>query len=48
MSPLKIVTLQETFPRPVPAGVQAELERRHPGHRRFGHNGFLAVLQKAE
>jgi SAM-dependent methyltransferase len=48
MSPLKIVTLKETFPRAVPADVQAELERRLPGRRRFGHNGFLAVLQKPE
>jgi SAM-dependent methyltransferase len=46
LSPLKIVAFAETFHRPVPAKLQAELEYFHPGKKRFANNGFLAVLQR--
>lgn len=47
MSPFKTVGLMETFKRPVPPEMQAELERYHPNKKRFSNNGYLAVLQKA-
>ena len=48
MSPLQILTCTETFSRPVPPALQAELEHFHPGRRKFSNNGFLVVLQRPE
>lgn len=46
MSPLRVVALIETFKRPVPPELQAELERFHPGKKTFSNNGYLAILEK--
>lgn len=47
LSPLKILTCEATFPTAVPADLQAQLERLHPGHSRFKNNGLLVVLEKS-
>jgi SAM-dependent methyltransferase len=46
LSPFKTLALVETFKRPVPEKLQAELEHFHPGRKRFANNGFLAILQR--
>ena len=46
LSPFEIVALVETFKRPVPPKLQAELEHFHLGKKTFGNNGYLAVLRK--
>lgn len=37
-----------TFATPVPPELQRELERLHPGRRRFANNGMLVVMRKPE
>lgn len=46
MSPFEVVTLHETFRRAPNPELQAELERFHPGKKKFANNGYLAVLRK--
>ncbi len=46
MSPLRVVACVETFKRPVPPKLQAELEHFHPGRKLFGNNGYLAILER--
>lgn len=46
--PFHVETVQATYPREVPADVQAALEQRWPGHTVFGYNGVLAVLVRPE
>ncbi len=47
LSPLKVVTCAEVFHRRIDPRLQAELERLHPGHKRFSLNGYLVVLERA-
>lgn len=46
LSPFRIERCQPTFPTPLSAEAQSMLEARHPGHRLFSNNGFLAILEK--
>jgi len=46
MSPMRVLTLAETFKRAPSPDTQAELERFHPGKKAFSNNGYLAILQK--
>jgi SAM-dependent methyltransferase len=46
LSPFEMTNLVETFKRPVPPNLQAELENFHPGKKLFSNNGYLAVLTK--
>ena len=46
LSPFQPLTVAETFKRPVPPQLQAELEQFHPGKKLFSNNGYLAILQK--
>jgi SAM-dependent methyltransferase len=48
LSPFRTLALVETFKRPVPPNLQAELEHFHPGKKLFSNNGYLAILQKPE
>lgn len=46
LSPFEVTAMVETFKRPVPEKLQAELEYFHPGKKLFSNNGFLAILTK--
>jgi SAM-dependent methyltransferase len=45
-SPLEVKTCTGTFPTEIPANMQSDLERLHPGRTHFRFNGLLVVLQK--
>jgi SAM-dependent methyltransferase len=46
-SPLEVKTCTGMFASEIPAHMQSELERLHPGRTHFRFNGLLAVLQKS-
>ncbi len=45
-SPLNVKICTGMFPSEIPASLQSELERLHPGRTHFRFNGLLVVLQK--
>jgi SAM-dependent methyltransferase len=45
-SEFELLRCDATFAAEVPPDLQRELERRHPGYRRFKNNGMLVILRK--
>lgn len=47
-SSFEVERCDATFAAPPPPELQRELERKHPGYRRFDNNGMLLVLRKPD